>query len=120
MVVGRKKVGIFATKIDGLFQERQHGCEVVRRPCSRPGIVGGGAECSGAGDVVWRDLERFFEVASCDTDQASVIRVRGKTLSIGHEGVEQPAHRRVDELLVCEPAAIALWRLRAGAPPLGM
>src|SRR5215831_11860253 len=118
MVMWCKEIRIFATEFDRLFQERQHRRKVVRRSRSRPGIIGGGAKCSGASYVVWWDLERFFEVASCDTDQARVIRVRGKTLSKGRERVEQPTHRRVDKLLVCEPVqrrALATSR-RSAAP----
>jgi hypothetical protein len=103
MIVGRKEAGVFATNIDSLFKERQHGREVVCRSRSGPGIIGRGAERTGAGDVLGGDPERFFEVASCDADYVCFIRIRRETLSIGHEGVEQPAYRWVDELLVCEP-----------------
>ena len=120
MVVWCKEIRVFATELDRLFQERQHRREVIRRPRSRPGIIGGGAECSGASYVVWRDLERFFEVAPCNTDQARVIRVWRKTLSKRCERVEQPTKAGSTSCWCASLFNVAPWRLRAGPPPLGM
>ncbi len=78
MLVGREKPGVFATEIERLFQERQHGREVIGRPRSRPGIIGGGADRVGARDMLGGNLDRFFEVASRDADQACSVRVRGE------------------------------------------
>ena len=119
MRVGREEAGVFAAEIERLLQERKHGGKIVRRPCSRPGIIRDGAECIGALDMVWWNFDRLFEVASCDADQACVVRIRREAIGARCKRVQQPAHRRVDQPLVRQPVqrrilAGACWRAARG------
>ena len=75
--IGRKETGIFPAELDGPFQERRHGREIVGRPCPRPGIVRRRAGGAGARDVVGRHLDGLFEVSFRDADQACGIGLVG-------------------------------------------
>ena len=74
--IGRKEAGIFPAQLDGPFEERRHGREVVGRPRPRPGVVGRRAGRAGARDIVGRHLDRLFEVAFRHPDQAGVVGIR--------------------------------------------
>ena len=104
MLVGCEKIGILATEVERLFQERQHRREVVRGSRPRPGIEGGRAERVGARDMIGRHFDRLLEVASGNADQARVVGVVRQAVGIGRKLVEQSAQRRVDRFFMRQPA----------------
>ena len=84
--IGREEAGIFAGKLDGPFQERRHGREIIGRPRPRPGVVGRRAGRTGARDVVGRHLDRLFEVAFRHPDQACGVGLIGQRSAIRDRG----------------------------------
>ena len=87
-LVGRKVRGILSAEVECPFEIGHHGREVVGRPRPRPCIVGGGAVCDGARDMVGRYLDLLLIFTVCDTDQARVVGIIWQALAIANERVE--------------------------------
>ena len=75
VLVGRKVRGILSAELECPFEIGHHRREVVGRPRPRPCIVGGGAVCDGARDMVGRYLDLLLIFTVCDTDQARVVGI---------------------------------------------
>ncbi len=99
-----EEAGVLPAEVECLLQQRPHGGEIIGWPRARPGIVGRRAESAPAGNEIAGHPGCLVEVAAHDADEAGIIGVVGQALGKGEEVIEQPAERRVDELLVREPA----------------
>ena len=114
VVVGAEIAGVLAAEIQRLLQEGAHGREVVGRPRPRPGVVGGRAHLA-------RSARRnrrapWWPSRSRAGRRGSGWRRRSRRAGssrVGGEAVEQPAERRIGELLVRQPAAASRPGARA-------
>ncbi len=117
--VGTEVVGKPAAEIQRLLEIGPHGGEVVGRPRARPGVVGGRAHLAPARDEIGRHLGRLLVVAAHDADEAGIVGARRAGSPHRRQPIEQPAERRIGELLVREPAERRALAGTRGGPALG-
>ena len=91
VAVRREETRVFAAQLQRLFQIRHHRGEIVRRPRTRPGIVGRRAMRIRARDVIRRHLDRLLVLPPRDADQARIVMILRQALAVAREPIQQLA-----------------------------
>ena len=104
VLVGREIVGQLAAEVEGLLQQRSHLGEVVRRARLGPDLIRRREVAGELRDERGRHFDGALELAARHADQRGVVRVIRQALFVGSQIVQQPADRRIGELLVRQPA----------------
>ncbi len=85
VAVRREEARVFAAQLQRLFQIRHHRGEIVRRPRTRPGIVGGRRMRARTRDVIRRHLDRLLVAAPRDADQARIVMILRQAFAVTRE-----------------------------------
>ena len=105
-VVGMRVAGMvgreLAAQLDGLFEQRSHGGEIVGRTRALPRVVGGRRVLAQLFDERGGHARRAIEVAARDADERRRIRVRALRFGPGLERIEEASDRGIGLPVVAE------------------
>ncbi len=99
-MVGRE----LAAQLDGLFEQRTHGGEIVGRPRPLPRMVGDRGVLAQLFDERGGHARRAIEVAARDADERGRVRIGTLRLGPGLERIEQAPDRGIGLAVVREAA----------------